>query len=246
MKNVKIINHNQVICANEKYHIALTNAGIAVCKSGWKSFPSESAWVNAGGVAEDRTALLSACNSVHAHLSQAIVNSAIYGAETSCVARVKCNDHERNAIEALRSIVAMLGARVDRVGHVKRNAFVVDGTSIKGIYVLCAGRNLSELCSQGTFAKKLVPWLIYRMRGDAIAVANDEAREENRADKSDKSDKANAKAPSKEEALAVNQKLAAEKALLAVDNRKLKETLKQVRAYAIEHDLADLLAIVGE
>ncbi len=244
---VKVINNNQITCRNDKYHIDLTKAGVAACKTGWKSFPSESAWVNVGGIAEDRTALLSACNSVHAHLSRAIVNSAIYGAETSCAARVKCNDHERNAIEALRTIVSMLGARVDRVGHVKRNAFVIDGTSIKGIYVLCAGRTLSELCSEGTFAKKLVPWLIYRMRGDEITVANEEAREENRADKSGKSDKSdNAKAPSKEETAAVNQKLAAQAALRAVENRKLRETLGKVRAYAIEHNLADLLAIVGE
>lgn len=236
MKGIKT-NNAIMNCNNEKYYIRLSDMGLTACKAGWNAFPNADRWTKAGGVENDRIVLLSACNAIHSHLTRAIVNSALYGASDDCAARVKCNDAEREAIAAIGNLVAALGARYDKRGHKKATAFTVDATSIKALYTLCAGKNTLELCAPATFAKKLVPFLIFMMRGDTIAVAQDAVKAENKSDTADKP-KDTIKSLKEE-----RETLNARNAALSQDNVALKTTLDKVREYVRKNKNIDRAAL---
>lgn len=238
MKGIKT-NNAIMNCNNEKYYIRLSDMGLTACKAGWNAFPNADRWTKAGGVENDRIVLLSACNAIHAHLTRAIVNSALYGASDDCAARVKCNDAEREAIASISNLVSAMGARYDKRGHKKATAFTVDATSIKALYTLCAGKNTLELCAPATFAKKLVPFLIFMMRGDTIAVAQDAVKAENKTDAADKP-KDTVKSLKAEK-----ETLTARNAALAQDNVALKTTLEKVREYVRKNKNIDRAALMA-
>ena len=232
MKNIKV-NKAIMNCANEKYYIRLSDMGLAAVKASWNAFPNADRWTKAGGTENDRIVLLSACNAIHAHLTRAITNSALYGATDACTARIKCNDAENEAILAIRNLVSALGTRCDNRGRKKPTAFTVDATSIKALYTLCAGKNTLELCAPATFAKKLVPFLIFMMRGDTIAVAQDAVKAENKSDTADKP-KDTIKSLKEE-----RETLNAENEALSQDNEVLKTTLDKVREYVRKNKHVD-------
>lgn len=236
MKNIKV-NKAIMNCNNKKYYIRLSDMGLAAAKAGWNAFPNADRWTKAGGTENDRIVLLSACNAIHAHLTRAIINSALYGATDVCTARVKCNDAENEAILAIRNLVSALGTRCDNRGRKKPTAFTVDATSIKALYTLCAGKNTLELCAPATFAKKLVPFLICMMRGDTITIAQDNVKAENKTDAAEKP-KDTVKSLKAEK-----ETLTARNAALAQDNVALKTTLEKVREYVRKNKNIDRAAL---
>ena len=171
MKNIKVENGNIVVCLNNKYHLELTAIGTAAAKCGWSKFPTMSAWVKAGGVEDDRMRLLDACNAVHKHMDEATKHSAEYGKTKSEEEKKKSNAADMEAQAAIKNLTKMLGVRVDRRGNVRTNAWEVDIVSMRCLYKLCQGKEgVLSICSPETFAMKVVPFVIYMMKGEKLTV----------------------------------------------------------------------------
>lgn len=175
---------------------------------------------------------------VYQHLTTAIISSAIYGASEENAAKVECNNSERDAIVALRNLVAMLGTKIDRAGKTRKNMFVIDATSIKCIYVLCAGRKPMELCAPEVFNKKIVPFLLFCAAGEELsAAANMTAGEVKRQQERREESRKKVAPELLEEAQEANKKLSVEKETVMTDNCLLKEKLDKVRKYVEENEI---------
>lgn len=171
MKNIKVENGNIVVCLNDKYHLELTAIGTAAAKCGWSKFPTMSAWAKAGGVEDDRIRLLSACNAVHNHMDEALKHSAEYGKTKLDEEKKKSNAADMEAQAAIKNLTKMIGVRVDRRGNVRTNAWEVDIVSMRCLYKLCQGKEgVLSICSPECFAMKVVPFVIYMMKGEKLTV----------------------------------------------------------------------------
>ena len=238
MKNIHLHDRNQVDCKNSVHHIELSETGVVVARCGWSKFPSVDSWTGYGGTVEQRTALESACNAVYQHLTTAIISSAIYGASEEEAKKTECNNSEREAIVALRNLVAMLGTKIDRAGKARKNMFVIDATSIKCIYVLCAGRKPMELCAPEVFNKKIVPFLLFCATGEELSkAANMTAGEVKRQQERREESRKKVAPELLEEAQEANKKLSVEKETVMTDNCLLKEKLDKVRKYVEENEI---------
>lgn len=237
MKNIHLHDRNQVDCKNSVHHIELSETGVVVARCGWSKFPSVDSWTGYGGTVEQRTALESACNAVYQHLTTAIISSAIYGASEEEAKKTECNNSEREAIVALRNLVAMLGTKIDRAGKARKNMFVIDATSIKCIYVLCAGRKPMELCAPEVFNKKIVPFLLFCATGEELSKAANMTAGEAKRQQERREEARKKVAPEElEKAQEANKKLTVEKETVMTDNRLLKEKLDKVRRYVEENE----------
>lgn len=241
MKNITI-EKSRMVCVNDKYEIRFSRMGEVAAKCGWTSFPTSETWVKNGGIESDRIALLSACNAAHKALTETVVHSAAYAAmrADTTADRVKTYDAERAAIMALRNIVNAIGTRYDRHGRRKATACIIDETAVKSLYTLTAGKSVLELCAPATFAKKVVPFLIFMMKGYAVNVAADKAHDEN-ATKSDKADKPRETLKSvREECDQLRNELEVAKAV----EFKATNALDKVRAYVIANETLDRNVLV--
>lgn len=240
MKNIHVHDLNKVDCENKKYHLELSATGMVVAKCGWTQFPTVAGWVSNGGTESQRTTLESACNAVYQHLTAAICTSAIYAASAAESDKLSCNASEKEAIAALKNLITLLGKRVDAAGKARECMFVPDATSIKCLYVLCAGRKPLELCSPEVFKRKLVPFLLLVSQGQELSKAADLTAEE--AKKLAERREASKNKVSKEElekAHEANKKLSVEKEVLTSDNRMMRDILDKVEKYVRENEHLD-------